>query len=417
MNNTIGNPGLDVYLWDQRAGQLRLDEKRRFVFQYDAEWINKKNAIPLSLYLPLRTGIFPDDLSRPFFSNLLPEAEIKRIIAQRLQISVNNDFAMLSSIGGECAGAVSVLPAGVVPAAKPGYQEQNDEELRRIIADLPKRPLMAGVEGMRLSLAGAQNKLPVYMENNRISIASGNAPSTHILKPPIRDMEDTAANETFCMMLAQKMGLSAPPVTLRPSPGSLFIIERYDRSRDKDGHIVRLHQEDFCQALGFLPDQKYESEGGPSLRHCFNLLQENSIRPAADRMALLQWAIFNFLIGNADAHAKNLAMLYTSRGPLLAPFYDLICTQVYPDLTEKSAMRIGGENRPSWIRQKHWVKLGESAAIKPSLVLKTLKGMSGNIISATQALMNDFNKAYGKCGIIEKVTAVIEKRVKNSTFT
>jgi len=414
MNNPIGNPGLDVYFRDQKAGRLWLDEKRRFVFQYEAAWINKKGAISLSLNLPLRKEIYPDDLSRPFFSNLLPEAEIKRIIARQLQISVSNDFALLGGIGGECAGAVSLLPSGAAPAVKPGYRELNEEELHKIIIDLPKRPLMAGVEGMRLSLAGAQNKLPVYMEGDHVFIASGNAPSTHILKPPIRDLENTVENEAFCMMLAQKLGLPAPIVTIRRGLGQLFIIARYDRSRDKDGHVVRLHQEDFCQALGFLPDQKYESEGGPSLQQCFTLLAEKSIRPAADRMALLQWVIFNFLIGNADSHAKNLSMIFTDRGPCLAPFYDLICTQVYPDLTQKSAMRIGGENRPSWIRQKHWEKLGESVAIKSSLTLKTLKDMSGDIVPAAQALMDDFNKAYGKCEIIEKIMTVIEKRARTA---
>lgn len=414
MNNHSGNQGLDVYLWDHLAGHLRLDEKRRFVFQYDVEWIKKKNAIPLSLHLPLRTDIYPDDFSRPFFSNLLPEAEVKRIIARRLQISASNDFAMLNSIGGECAGAVSVLPAGFIPVVKPGYQRLNEEELHRIIADLPKRPLMAGVEGMRLSLAGAQNKLPVYMESDGIFIASGNAPSTHILKPPIRDLEDTVENEAFCMMLAQKMGLPAPPVAIRRGLDKLYVIQRYDRSRNKDGHIMRLHQEDFCQALGFLPDQKYESEGGPSLEHCFTLLQEKSISPAADRLALLQWTIFNFLIGNADAHAKNLAIIFTDQGPRLAPFYDLICTQVYPDLTQKQAMRIGGENRPSWIQQKHWEKLGKSVAIKSSLVLKTLLDMATDILPAAQALSDDFDKTYGPCEMIRKIIAVIEKRAKSS---
>jgi serine/threonine-protein kinase HipA len=295
---------------------------------------------------------------------------------------------------------------------KPGYQRLNEEELHQIITDLPKRPLMAGVEGMRLSLAGAQNKLPVYMEGEGIFIASGNAPSTHILKPPIRDLEDTVENEAFCMMLAQKMGLPAPPVAIRRGLDKLYVIQRYDRSRNKDGHIMRLHQEDFCQALGFLPEQKYESEGGPSLGHCFTLLQGKSISPAADRLALLQWTIFNFLIGNADAHAKNLAIIFTDRGPRLAPFYDLICTQVYPDLTQKQSMRIGGENRPSWIQQKHWEKLGESVAIKSRFVLKTLQDMATDILPAAQTLLNDFNKAYGKCGIIEKVIALIEKKTK-----
>ena len=319
---------------------------------------------------------------------------------------------MLNSIGGECAGAVSVLPSGVTPTVKPGYRELNEEELHKIIIDLPRRPLMAGVEGMRLSLAGAQNKLPVYMEDDRIFIASGNAPSSHILKPPIRDLEDTVGNEAFCMMLAQSMGLSVPPVTIHRGLDRLFIITRYDRSRDTDGRMVRLHQEDFCQALGFLPDQKYESEGGPSLQQCFALLQGKSIRPAADRMALLRWTIFNFLIGNADAHAKNLAMLFTDRGPRLAPFYDLICTQVYPDLTEKQAMRIGGENRPSWMQRKHWERFGESVEIKTSLVLKTLQDMSSSIMPAAQVLSIEFNKTYGTGTIIEKILAVIEKRAK-----
>ncbi|HOF06230.1 MAG TPA: type II toxin-antitoxin system HipA family toxin [Syntrophales bacterium] len=412
MNKDIGmdSPGLDVYLHNQKVGRLWLDDKRRFVFQYDAAWIHAKGAFPLSVHLPLRAEIYPDDLSRPFFSNLLPEGEVKRAIARRLGISESNDFAMLHSIGGECAGAVSVLPAGVAPAVKPGYRELNEEGLHRIIMDLPRRPLLAGEEGMRLSLAGAQNKLPVYMEDDRIFIASGNAPSSHILKPPIRDLEDTVGNEAFCMMLAQRLGLSVPASTVRRGLDRIFIVTRYDRSRNTDGLVVRLHQEDFCQALGFLPDQKYESEGGPSLQQCFTLLQEQSIRPAADRMALLRWTVFNFLIGNADAHAKNLAMIFTDRGPRLAPFYDLICTQVYPDLAEKLAMRIGGENRPSWIQRRHWERFGDSVAIKSILVLKILRDMSAALMPTAQTLSIDFTNSYGPCAIIEKILTVFRQR-------
>lgn len=414
MNNHLAKDfsGLDVYLQEQKIGRLWLNEKRRFVFQYNTEWIGQQDAVPLSLSLPLRAEQFPDDLARPFFSNLLPEADIKRVIAQRLRISQNNDFAMLNSIGGECAGAVSVLPSGETPIVKPGYRKLNEAELHKVILDLPRRPLMAGVKGMRLSLAGAQNKLPVYMEEDRIFIASGNAPSSHILKPPIKDLEDTVGNEAFCMTIAQRMGLPAPTVTIHQNLDRLFIITRYDRSRDRDGRTVRLHQEDFCQALGFLPEQKYENEGGPALPQCFKLLQEKSIRPAADRLALLRWTIFNFLIGNADAHAKNLAMLFTDRGPRLAPFYDLICTQVYPDLTERQAMRIGGENRPSWIQRRHWERFSEAVAIKPRLVLKTLQDMAASVMPSAQKLSDEFQKTYGTFPVIEKILAIIEKRAK-----
>lgn len=413
MNNHFAKDisGLDVYLQEQKIGRLWLDEKRRFVFQYDAEWIGQRAAVPLSLSLPLQAEAYPDDLARPFFSNLLPEGDIRRAIAQHLRISEKNDFAMLNSIGGECAGAVSVLPSGEPPIMKPGYRELNEEELHKVIIDMPRRPLMIGVEGMRLSLAGVQNKLPVYMEDDRIFIASG-APSSHILKPLIRDMEDTVGNEAFCMTLAQRMGLSVPTVSIHQGLDRLFIISRYDRSRDRDGRLMRLHQEDFCQALGVLPEQKYESEGGPALLQCFHLLHEKSIRPAADRMALLRWTIFNFLIANADAHAKNLAILFTDRGPLLAPFYDLICTQVYPDLTERQAMKIGGENRPLWIQRRHWERFGEAIAIKPKLVLKTLRDMAASVMAPAQELADEFQKTYGASPIIEKIMAVIEKRAK-----
>lgn len=414
MNDLADNdiPGLDVYLKEQKAGRLWLDEKRRFVFQYDYAWIRQQGAVPLSVRLPLQAEPYPDDSARPFFSNLLPEGDIKRVISQRLRIGTGNDFAMLDRIGGECAGAVSLLSSGKKPTVRSGYRELDEDELHKVISDLFRRPLMAGVEGVRLSLAGAQNKLPVYMEGNRIFIASGNAPSSHILKPPIKDLEDTVGNEAFCMALAQKMGLPAPTVEIREDLDRLFIISRYDRIREKDGDLVRLHQEDFCQALGFLPEQKYESENGPDLEHCFGLLQEVSIRPAADRLALLHWTIFNFLIGNADAHAKNLAILFTGQGPRLAPFYDLICTQVYPDLTEKYAMKIGGENRPSWIHQRHWERFAEAVAIKRNLVFKTLQVMAAEIMPQARNLAEVFQKTYGSSGIINEILAVIEKRAR-----
>jgi serine/threonine-protein kinase HipA len=361
------------------------------------------------LSLPLRKEPYIDDTARPFFANLLPESEIRKVIARQLRISEENDFAILREIGGECAGAVSVLPEDSFPQENPGYRELDEEELHRIIAELPRRPFLVGEKGVRLSLAGAQNKLPIYMEGNRIFIATGNAPSTHILKPLIQGLAETVENEAFCMMLASRMSLSVPKVTIRPGRDRLYIVERFDREREKDGKILRLHQEDFCQALGVLPDQKYEGEGGPSLARCFGLLKEKSTSPAADQKALLSWVIFNFLIGNADAHAKNLAILYTVRGPRLAPFYDLICTRVYPDLTDRMAMRIGGENRPDWIQSRHWERFSAEINIKPRLVLQTLREMPQRIIPQADALAKDFNDEFRQSAIVGKIHDGIKK--------
>jgi serine/threonine-protein kinase HipA len=411
IDDTEGNR-LAVYLYDALIGHLWLDERQRFVFQYMKETINRKERIALSLSLPFREEPYADDMSRPFFANLLPEADIRRIIAQRLGISEKNDFILLKKIGGECAGAVSVLPENLSPQEKPGYRELDEDELHKIITSLPQKPLMAGDRGIRLSLAGAQNKLPIYMEGNKIYLATGNAPSTHILKPPIKGLEGTVINEAFCMVLAGKMGLQVPEVTVRKNLDTLFIVKRFDRKAVQNGKVIRLHQEDFCQALGFLPDQKYESEGGPSLSQCFELIAKASIRPAADRLALLKWVVFNVLIGNADAHAKNLAILLTERGPCMAPFYDLICTKVYEGLTEKLSMKIGGENRPAWLQPRHWEKFAESAAIKQNLVLQTLSDMIHNIVPKAEATSQEFYQTYGDDDILRRILSVVRSRIK-----
>lgn len=408
-NGAVGNR-LGVYLHESLVGYLWLDERQRFIFRYDMVWIDRPGSIALSLALPLQREPYADDLARPFFANLLPEAEIRRVIARRLRISEKNDFILLRRIGGECAGAVSVLPEGNLPQDTTGYRELDESELHKIVTELPRKPLMAGERGIRLSLAGAQNKLPIYMENDRIFLVTGNFPSTHILKPPIQGLEGTVMNEAYCMILAGKIGLQAPEVTIRRGLDTLFIVKRFDRERTPDGKVVRIHQEDFCQALGVLPEQKYESEGGPALNQCFNLINRSSIRPAADRMALLQWVIFNVLIGNADTHAKNLTILLTDSGPCLAPFYDLLCTKIYESLTDKLAMKIGGENRPGRLQEKHWKKFADSVSIKQNLVLKILSDMIQNIVPKAEELAAEFYDNYGTDGIIERICSVIRKR-------
>jgi serine/threonine-protein kinase HipA len=404
---------LDVYLRNCMAGRLWLDERRRFVFQYEGDWVSDPRALLLSLSLPLRTDPYADDNARPFFANLLPEGEIRRLIAQRFGLSEKNDFALLEQIGGECAGAVSLLPQGESPDESRSYEELTEEELHRIITELPRRPLLAGEKGIRLSLAGAQNKLPVYMEGEKVFIAGGNSPSTHILKPPIPGFEGTVENEAFCMILAGRVGLPVPAVSIRKQLDTLLVVERYDRKKDPGGGILRLHQEDFCQALGILPDQKYESEGGPNLSQCFSLLGENSTRPAADQSTLLSGVIFNVIIGNSDAHAKNLAILYEEKGPRLAPFYDLLCTRVYPDLAEKYAMKIGGENRPDWLQLRHWERLADELSLKKRFVLNMIQRMAGMIVMEAETLAEDFRREQDAKAIIEKIVDLIRKRASS----
>jgi serine/threonine-protein kinase HipA len=293
--------------------------------------------VALSTSLPLQIEPFDDHKTRPFFAGLLPEGRMRRLIAQQFQVSDQNDFALLDHIGGECAGAVTFLEPGQALAAPnqlDDVQWLSDEEIVAILDELPRRPMLAGKDGLRLSLAGAQDKLPVVFDGARMGLPRDGTPSSHVLKPAIHAVEDSVLNEGFCMALAEAMQLEPAKSKVHSVLNRPFLlVERYDRVTDAQGRRQRLHQEDFCQALGVVPEMKYQNEGGPDLAQCFGLVRRVTRPSAPQILRLLDYVIFNALIGNHDAHAKNFSLLYSGRTPVLAPFYDTLSTSVYPALT------------------------------------------------------------------------------------
>jgi serine/threonine-protein kinase HipA len=391
-----------VYFQDHYVGNLIQDNRQQLTFSYNADWLNNAERAALSVSLPLRTESFTDSEARPFFTNLLPEADIRRLIASRLGISEGNDFALLAALGGECAGAVSLMPADAALASDHDeYVALSDNELQTLIARLSQQPLLVGEAGVRLSLAGAQNKLALYIEwsddRPRVFLPRLNAPSSHILKPPITassgvELPGTVANELFCMRLARAVGLPVPDTGIL---NACYLIERYDRVRTGDSRLLRLHQEDFCQLSGLSPQQKYEAEGGPTLVDCFRLVRQHSSQPAADRQQLLRWSILNVLLWNADAHAKNLALLYLTDGIRLAPVYDLLCTRIYPHLNARLAMKIGGENRPDWVQPRHWRRLAEDGGLRPVYVLDSVRNMITAVNQHAPLVAGRIKMAYG----------------------
>ena len=195
-----------------------------------------------------------------------------------------------------------------------------------------------------------------------MALPLGNTPSTHIIKPEPERFPGLVATEMLCMRLAKAVGLSVPPVTIR-SVGNkpCIVVQRYDRLVGADGKIERVHQEDFCQALGFPPERKYQQEGGPLLRDCIAMLREWSTVAALDIRDFLDGLIFNVLIGNADAHGKNYSMLYRNGERRLAPFYDLVCTLAWPELSKTPAMKIGKSDTIESITPAHWRKMAEES--------------------------------------------------------
>jgi len=409
---------LNVFLGRQYVGVLGLDAGGRFRFQYEPAWLDRSEAIPLSLSLPLRKEPFENDFARPFFANILPEQEIRRKIARRLGISNTNDFALLEALGGECAGAVSILPKEARPTTSPTryrYKLLSDSELETLINELPNRSLLAGEEGVHLSLAGAQDKLPVKHEGNLVFLPLGGSPSTHILKIPIPGYRETVQNEAFSMLLAQRLGLDVPHAKVfRCSETPVYMIERFDRVRQK-GEIIRLHQEDFCQAMGILPDMKYESEGGPGLEDCVALVKNHCSLPVRDLQRLLQWVVFNFLLGNADAHAKNISLLYRDGTVALAPFYDLMCTRVYgKQLTDRMAMAIGKERRLDWIMPRHWERCAQSLGIRTEVVHNLVVDMARRIDTSVHDEAKKFRSAYGESSMVHEITNLVAKRARST---
>lgn len=393
-----------IVCWGQRlVGRLRIDGKRNYSFQYDNSWLSGPDALQISVSLPLRAEPFEGDVARNFFSNLLPEARIRTLIAKKIGVSEGNDFQLLEELGGECAGALALIPDGQALKSEGGYQRLSAEELDKKIAEMPRQPLLTATEGLRLSLAGAQNKLPVFVKNSEIFLPLAASASSHILKPKIPEFDDTVENEAFCMTLAKECGLPVPEVKIRDGKHRALLVTRYDRVA-ANGTLTRLHQEDFCQALGFSHEQKYQKDGGPSLKQCFDLLEESSSNPILDKSNLLRWVVFNYLIGNCDAHAKNISILISPEGVRLAPFYDLMSTVVYNGLSKELAMRIGREDRPDWIFKRHWARLAEDAAVAPKAVMEICFELAESLPARALKLSDDFIARYGAKATIKAIT-------------
>ncbi|MGH9393316.1 MAG: type II toxin-antitoxin system HipA family toxin [Terriglobales bacterium] len=404
---------LDVYLRDDLVGHLAQDDGGQMIFGYTGHWLNKPGAASLSQSLPLRKKNFKGNECRAFFAGILPEASKREIIARNLGISARNDYAMLEQIGGECAGAVNFIPAGgALPAPNYGYRKLSESELAAVLRELPKRPLLAGEDGIRLSLAGAQDKVAVRIEDGEVSIPLGGAPSTHILKPAVERFAGLVFNEALCMKLAAAAGLPAAAVKTRNAGGmDCLLVERYDRYHRQvpggEAVLERLHQEDFCQAMGIAPELKYQKEGGPSLTQCFGLLREVSSAPVIDLARLLDAVIYNYLVGNNDAHGKNYSLLYKGEEVRLSPLYDVVSTVHYPELSRTMAMRIGREYSSDQIMPQDFEQLAGEAGLGKPLVKRRVPELAETVTAA-----------LGKVEIVhptaEKVAALVRQRCANA---
>lgn len=373
---------LVVWWADAVVGRLMQDRHGDLSFTYATDWLSSVDRRPLSRSLPLRADSFDRRECRPFFGGLLPEEGQRVGVAGALGVSAANEFALLDRLGGDVAGALTLLPVGASPpspAPAPNPEPLGDEAFATILNALPTRPLLAGDAGLRLSLAGAQAKLPVVLVDGRPALPSPGQATTHIIKPEIPRFPGSVANEAWCMALAAAVGLDVANAEAREAAGRPYLlVTRYDRAQ-ADGITLRLHQEDACQALGVPSERKYAAEGGPAFRDVFALTRSYSTLPGVDVLRLVDAAVFNLAIGNADAHGKNFSFLVQRAGARLAPFYDLLATTMWPELSPRSAMRIGGAGVIDELSPGAWARFADDAGVTLPFLKRRVMAMVDKI--------------------------------------
>src|SRR5574344_558360 len=388
---------LKVFFGKEIAGVLASTADQGVVFSYDDSYRTNKSNSALSISMPLSKKEYSQKECLPFFSGLLPEGDVKRRVSDFLHVSESSTLKLLQELGGECAGMISILPENKNCSVQKSYAFNNenyerldDETLYGFIKNINVRPLLKAKKELRLSLAGAHAKLPLVHFEKKYYSPKTDAPSPHIVKPSgDGELSTLSINEFVCMKLAQSCGINVPNVELKTINNTTFLLEeRYDRIVNKKS-IKRLHQEDFCQALGIMSDRKYQNDNGPDIAKIYSLIQKECTIPLLDTKEFLKYVIFNFIIGNCDAHGKNYSLLYEKGSSKLSPIYDAICTLVYPSLTKKMSMKIGKHYEILKVTKQDFVELATSINLKSSIVLKMLDETITNITNGFDKIRNE----------------------------
>lgn len=377
---------------------------------YDNAWLAAPDRFPVSLAMPLQTEPYGDELVLPWLMNLLPEGGPLRAMTRALGAAPEDALGLIAETGNDLAGALSIA---LKPQGEAGYRAiPNADALERIINELPARPFLVGEDGVSMSLAGAQDKLPVALIDGQLAVPINGAPSTHILKPDNPRLPSSVQNEALCMVLARRMGLEvAPVITGIAGERSYLLVDRYDRAEIK-GEVRRQHQEDFCQALGRAPAAKYEFNGtgtrGPSIADMFALVRQHMT--ARDITRLLDAVILNIAIGNVDSHAKNYSILLGPNGAKFAPLYDLMSGLAWANITQNHAQAIGGQRRGRHIYGRHWRHLAEGAGIAARGTIQRVDQVTSRLLRELPAAIEEVAAMPAGSAMLNIFAKAIEER-------
>ncbi|MFZ5675069.1 MAG: type II toxin-antitoxin system HipA family toxin [Pseudomonadota bacterium] len=379
---------LGVYLNNRLLGHLLKEPGGATNFRYDENWLAWGSAIPVSLSLPLREDAYRGPPVTAVFENLLPDSEmLRRQIAERMGAEGSDAYSLLTTIGRDCVGALQFIPEGEELAADRGAIEGDpldDGEIEKLLTGLARAPLgLARDDDFRISLAGAQEKTALLYDGGKWLKPHRTTPTTHIFKPAIGklpngiDLSDSVENEYYCLKLFSAFGLPTNDASIEIfGKTKALVVTRFDRRWTKDGRLLRLPQEDCCQALSIPPSRKYQGEGGPGLVGILDLLKASDT-PEQDRKIILMAQVLFWLIGASDGHAKNFSIFLRPGGSFsLTPLYDILTLQPSYDAHQmdrkqmRLAMSVGDNNhyRIDGIRSRHFFQTGKAAGLSKSAV-------------------------------------------------
>jgi serine/threonine-protein kinase HipA len=401
-----------VWFESARAGTLVESAGGRLRFAYDPSWLQNGTAISLSLPLS-RTELDAHE----FFAGLLPEGIARQRICRQYRLRDDDDIGLLLAIGRDCAGALAVVPEDEALPSDAVPVPITDDDLARLV-ESRGQALPGPAENRRFSLAGAQDKLAVRIDAEGLWLPSWHRPSTHILKFETSRwicFAEWAAND-----LARRLGLPVPEIGYERHPSDpsapYLRVVRYDRRPAISGAPMRLHQEDMTQAMGVSSVLKYEEHGGPSLGTIATIIRRHAADPIANIRTLRDWQIFNYLAGNSDGHAKNLALLYDNENgiPRLAPLYDLVCIEFLNHLgmhyDRKLAFFIGKNNVPEQVTREDWTALAKAIGVPAKSLLERLRELATALPHHARETRASFADRFGDNQALEKLEASIRDR-------
>jgi len=404
---------LDVYLNSRRAGRLRRQPGGAIDFQYDPSWLDWEHALPVSLSLPLREDRFTGDPVIAVFDNLLPDdVATRRRLAERTQAEGYDAYSLLAAVGRDCVGALQFLPEGEEPgpAGMVSGLAIGNKKIARILGDLKTTPLgVTEDKDFRISLAGAQEKTALLYWKNKWHVPHGTTATTHIFKPQIGrlengvDLSQSVENEHLCLKLTAALDLPSAHTKIQNFGGKrVLVVERFDRRWINDKRLLRVPQEDFCQALSIPPMLKYEPDGGPGMGQSLELLRASD-DPQADQRMFLKAQIVFWLLGATDGHAKNFSLHLAPGGRFnLTPLYDVLSTQPNVDAGQirrnkmKLAMAVGDKRHYAihTILPRHFLQTAKAAGVPAEVVqdiFEEVLAMAPKAIDATlTGLPKDF---------------------------